>query len=146
MSGEGLAVADHACACVRMCTGQLRETCSPLEEFVTSFGAGGQSEDGSAAAGSQASTPPQQHVGISSMQYCDRSKLLVLVLQDGSCAMCGTSFGGHAPLSQVAFSYWVCFADKQATCAKIGASAQMVAVGCADGMVVLYRSVLVRWQ
>lgn len=77
--------------------------------------------------------------GISSMQYCEKTKCLVAVLTDGSCAMLGIGAGGITQVHEIVFRHWVCAAHTRAVCARIGASAQMVAVGCANGTVALYK-------
>ena len=88
-----------------------------------------------------------QPLAIIDMHYCERSHMLVLVLEDGSCAMCGAPSGLGAsgsslnPLRELAFSHWVCEAGRGATRARIGACSQMVAVGCSNGELALFRCV-----
>ncbi|KAF5828401.1 hypothetical protein DUNSADRAFT_17671 [Dunaliella salina] len=74
-----------------------------------------------------------------SVQYCEKSRALVMVLSDGSCALLGVPSAGLSFLHDLAFSHWVCSPSSGATCASIGASAQMVAVGCSNGQLELYR-------
>jgi hypothetical protein len=76
--------------------------------------------------------------GIFSMQYCEKSKTLVLVLSDGSCALLSVPVG-LSQVMDISFSHWVCSPEMRATCARIGASAQMIAVGNVLGHLVLYR-------
>lgn len=81
---------------------------------------------------------------IVDMHYCDKSRSLVLVLGDGSCALLSVPSGGPAQLEELAFSHWVCAPSTAATRARIGASTQMVAVGCANGVLLLFRWAAVR--
>ncbi|GAX78137.1 hypothetical protein CEUSTIGMA_g5579.t1 [Chlamydomonas eustigma] len=76
---------------------------------------------------------------VTDMHFCERSRALSLVLADGSAALCSGASETH-PLAGLALSHWlVCPPVRHATCARIGWLAQMVAVGCSNGEVALYR-------
>ncbi len=42
------------------------------------------------------------------MHHCDRAKLLALVLEDGSVAMCRSAESELAPLAHLELSHWLC--------------------------------------
>lgn len=78
--------------------------------------------------------------GIISMHHCEKARALVVVLSDGSCALLSMQeTQGLTQLQDIAFSHWVCSPQMSATCARIGASAQMVAVGNTRGHLALFR-------
>ncbi len=83
------------------------------------------------------SAPPQ--LGITAMDYSERTQLLALVLSDGSVAMCKASACGLSVLPEMVFSHWVCEPEEQAVCVAIGAEMQLLAVGTVAGEVLLYR-------
>lgn len=83
--------------------------------------------------------PEGPPMGMKSLQYCEKSKMLVVVFKDGSCALFEASAGGLSPLVELAFSHWVCTPQMQATCARIGTIAQTVAVGFGNGDLALFR-------
>ena len=67
------------------------------------------------------------------------SRALVLVLSDGSVALCGGASEAN-PLVGLSLSHWVsCPPARYATCARIGWLTQTVAVGFSNGEVALYR-------
>ncbi|KAG1677057.1 hypothetical protein FOA52_001227 [Chlamydomonas sp. UWO 241] len=79
---------------------------------------------------------------IAGMHYCENSRCLALVLADGSAALCSgaSSDSGNDPLDGLVLSHWLVVPpERHATCARVGWIAQMVAVGCSNGEVALYR-------
>eukprot|EP00955_Chlamydomonas_euryale_P088382 364373-Chlamydomonas_euryale.AAC.1 len=79
-------------------------------------------------------TPP-----VADIHYCERSRALALVLADGSAALC-SGIGDAGPLDGLSLSHWlVAPPERHATCARIGWVPQLVAVGCSDGDVALFR-------
>lgn len=82
---------------------------------------------------------------IIAMDFCERSRFLSLVLGDGSVALCVASQDGSSPLRELSLARWVCGAGSGACIARIGATAQLLAVGKVDGVVDLYRSVETGW-
>lgn len=85
--------------------------------------------------------PASPHLGPypASLHVCDKSGVVVVVLSDGACALLGMPPGGLSSPRELAFSHWVCAPSSGAVCAAVGASAQMVAVGCTNGTLELYR-------
>lgn len=79
---------------------------------------------------------------IVAMDFCEHSRFLSLVLGDGSVALCVASQDGSSPLRELSLARWVCGAGSGACIARIGATAQLLAVGKFDGVVDLYRWVL----
>lgn len=101
---------------------------------------------GAATSGSGNALPPpigpagwQPSVAIVQISFCERSKQVVLVLGDGACAVCATSDGGLAPLSELCFGRWLCGPERRVVCAQVGARAQLIAVGRDNGDVDLFR-------
>jgi hypothetical protein len=78
-------------------------------------------------------------LGVASLDYSERTQLLALVLVDGSVAMCKGSACGLSTLGELVFSHWVGEPEERAVVARIGAEAQLLAVGSAGGEVRLYR-------
>lgn len=76
---------------------------------------------------------------IVAMDFCEHSRFLSLVLGDGSVALCVASQDGSSPLRELSLARWVCGAGSGACIARIGATAQLLAVGKLDGVVDLYR-------
>ncbi|GMH38535.1 hypothetical protein BSKO_06419 [Bryopsis sp. KO-2023] len=90
-------------------------------------------------------TPPT-HGGVIDMDYSARVQSLVLTFNDGSVALCMTAEWGLAPLDEVMLRQWVCRGtnggedpDLLGTCARVGDAANLVAVGCRDGSVAMFR-------
>lgn len=80
--------------------------------------------------------PPQQsHVHIHGHP---RAQLVPLSLCN-PCHLIFATPSGLPFLHDLAFSHWVCSPSSGATCASIGPSAQLVAVGCSNGQLELYR-------
>lgn len=90
-------------------------------------------------AGSEGSGHTVPQLGITAMDYSERTQLLALVLSDGSVAMCKASACGLSVLGELVFSHWACEPEEQAVCVAIGAEVQLLAVGTAAGEVLLYR-------
>ena len=76
-----------------------------------------------------------------SLLICIFSRALVLVLSDGSVALCGGA-SEASPLVGLSLSHWVVPSPPggcRATCARIGWLTQTIAVGCSNGEVAIYR-------
>lgn len=94
-----------------------------------------------------ASGPVQAaHGGVIDIDYCSAVRSLLLTFEDGSVALCMTQLWGLQPLEDVVLRQWVCRGragggdfDSMATCAKLGDSAGLIAVGFKDGTVRTFR-------
>jgi hypothetical protein len=110
---------------------QLKEQADPVGDELAELEAGG---SGGGAGGS-----PQPQLGVAALDYSERTQLLALVLADGSVAMCKASACGLSTLGELVFSHWACGPGEGAVVARIGAEAQLLAVGTAAGEVQLFR-------
>ena len=59
--------------------------------------------------------------GIISVDFASSLKSLVLVFEDGRCAVCRTPDGGLQPPEGIQISHYICRAGSGAVCARIGA-------------------------
>lgn len=124
---------DSAAAAAAQLAASVRSSPSAFADAALGFTGG----IGSGYVGDPSFRQPAR--AIVNMSYCDRSKQVLMVLADGSCAVCGTSEGGLSPLSELCFGRWLCGPSRRAMCAQVGPRVQLIAVGCENGDVELYR-------
>lgn len=110
-------------------SGRLREGAEPLLDLLTeqmSFSEVG--ED-----------PPEEPPCIVDLDFCEASRTLALLLNDGSVAICKAGGTSASLLDDLVVSHWLCGPEGLATCVRIGSHSQLIAVGLVTGQVALYR-------
>ncbi|KAK9798509.1 hypothetical protein WJX73_005261 [Symbiochloris irregularis] len=74
------------------------------------------------------------------LDYAVGLRLLAALMGDGRCAILRASEDtGLFPPQHIEFSHWICSPGSGATCVRIGAKAQLVALGLSSGEVAIHR-------